>query len=50
MLSFGTAAMLYLVVEELLVEAHEVEHTPLAAGAFFAGFLAELIGATGFTH
>jgi hypothetical protein len=42
--------MLYLVVEERLVDAHEVEDTPLAAGAFFVGFLPVLIGATGFTH
>jgi ZIP family zinc transporter len=37
--SFGMAAILYLVTEELLVEAHEVEETPLLTGTFFAGFL-----------
>jgi len=37
--SFGMAAILYLVTEELLVEAHEVEETPLLTAAFFAGFL-----------
>lgn len=39
-LSFGAAALLYLVTEELLVEAHEVPETPLSTALFFAGFLA----------
>ena len=39
-LAFGVAALLYLVTEELLVEAHETRDTPLAAATFFAGFLA----------
>jgi ZIP family zinc transporter len=39
-LSFGAAALLYLVVEELLTEAHEVQETPLITAAFFAGFVA----------
>jgi zinc transporter, ZIP family len=39
-LSFGIAALLYLVTEELLVEAHEVPETPLLTAMFFAGFLA----------
>jgi ZIP family zinc transporter len=38
-LSFGLAALLYLVTEELLVEAHEVPETPAITGCFFAGFL-----------
>lgn len=38
-LSFSMAAILYLVTEELLVEAHEVEETPLLTATFFAGFL-----------
>lgn len=38
-LSFGVAALLYLVTEELLIEAHEVRDTPLVAAMFFAGFL-----------
>lgn len=38
-LSFGLAALLFLVTEELLVEAHEVPETPLITSAFFAGFL-----------
>ena len=38
-LSFGLAALLYLVTEELLVEAHEEPETPLITSSFFAGFL-----------
>jgi len=38
-LSFSMAAILYLVTEELLVEAHEVEETPFLTATFFAGFL-----------
>ncbi len=38
-LSFGAAALLYLVTEELLVEAHQVPETPWATGAFFLGFV-----------
>lgn len=37
-LSFGLAALLFLVTEELLVEAHEVEETPLTTATFFPGF------------
>lgn len=37
-ISFGCAALLYLVTEELLVEAHETEHTVAAAAMFFAAF------------
>ncbi|GGJ77314.1 hypothetical protein [Deinococcus aquiradiocola] len=33
------AALLYLVTEELLTEAHEVKETPLITAAFFAGFV-----------
>lgn len=39
-LSFGVAALLYLVTEELLTEAHEVPETPWLTAMFFAGFLA----------
>ncbi len=42
-LAFGIAALLYLVTEELLVEAHEGPETPLTASTFFAGFLLYLI-------
>lgn len=35
----AAAALLYLVVEELLVEAHEETETPLLGAMFFAGFL-----------
>jgi len=42
-LSFGAAALLYLVTEELLREAHEQRETPLATMMFFIGFLAFLV-------
>lgn len=42
-LAFGTATLLYLVTEELLVSAHEVEETPLVTVSFFVGFLVVLI-------
>ena len=38
LLSFA-AALLYLVTEELLTEAHEVPETPLTTAMFFVGFL-----------
>ncbi len=38
-LAFGVAALLYLVTEELLVEAHEIPETPLITSIFFVGFL-----------
>jgi ZIP family zinc transporter len=39
-LAFGAAALLYLVVEELLVEAHEEKESVLLGAMFFLGFLA----------
>jgi ZIP family zinc transporter len=40
MLAFGVAALLYLVTEELLVEAHEEKvETPVQTGMFFLGFI-----------
>lgn len=42
-LSFGSAALLYLVTEELLVEAHEEPETPLLTAMFFVGFVALLV-------
>ena len=42
-LGFGSAALLYLVTEELLVEAQEVPETPLATASFFVGFLVLLV-------
>lgn len=39
-LSFAAAALLWLVVEELLVEAHERTETPLLTTMFFVGFIA----------
>jgi zinc transporter, ZIP family len=44
-LSFGAAALLYLVTEELLVETHLPEETLLSTAMFFLGFLAILSGA-----
>lgn len=38
-LAFGAAALLYLVTEELLTEAHETHDTPPLTAAFFAGFI-----------
>ncbi len=38
-LAFGIAALLYLVTEELLVEAHESPDEPIEVIGFFAGFL-----------
>lgn len=37
-LSFGLIALLYLVTEELLVEAHEKPDSPLISAMFFVGF------------
>jgi ZIP family zinc transporter len=42
-LAFGISALLYLVTEELLVEAHETPETTVATAMFFAGFLLFLI-------
>jgi ZIP family zinc transporter len=41
--SFGLVALLYLVTEELLVEAHETPDRPWVTAMFFAGFLALLV-------
>ncbi len=42
-LSFGLSALLFLVTEELLIEAHEIEETTWHTSAFFAGFLLFMI-------
>jgi zinc transporter, ZIP family len=42
-LGFGVAALLYLVTEELLAEAHGEPDTPLVTATFFAGFLLPLV-------
>ena len=39
LLAFGVAALLYLVTEELLVEAHEAPDTPIQTAMFFLGFI-----------
>ena len=41
--AFSLIALLYLVVEELLVEAHAEPEGPLVAALFFAGFLLVLV-------
>lgn len=41
--AFALIALLYLVTEELLVEAHEVPDTPWITAMFFAGFLILLL-------
>lgn len=38
-LAFAAATLLFLVTEELLVEAHEISETPLSTAMFFVGFL-----------
>jgi ZIP family zinc transporter len=38
-LAFGSAALLYLVTEELLVKAQKVPETPTSTTLFFVGFL-----------
>lgn len=42
-LAFGLVALLYLVTEELLVEAHEQPDSPLITAMFFVGFLTLLL-------
>ena len=42
-IAFGLAALLYLVTEELLVEAHEVKETRATTAMFFVGFLALIV-------
>ena len=42
-LAFGLIALLYLVTEELLVEAHEVPDRPWITAMFFLGFLLLLL-------
>lgn len=42
-LPFGIAALLFLVTEELLVDAHEATETPMLTTTFFAGFLSFLL-------
>lgn len=42
-LAFGIAALLYLVTEELLIEAHETPDEPVETTSFFLGFLAILL-------
>ena len=43
LLSFGCAALLFLVTEELLIEAHESADTAVTTAMFFVGFLVFLL-------
>lgn len=43
MLSFGLMSLMFLVTEELLVEAHEVEERDWVTAMFFVGFLGLLL-------
>lgn len=43
LLAFGLAALLFLVTEELLVEAHEVRENTITTAMFFVGFLVLLM-------
>lgn len=42
-IAFATVALLYLVTEELLIEAHEAPETSISTSLFFVGFLALLL-------
>ncbi|MCF6775928.1 hypothetical protein L3V83_04985 [Thiotrichales bacterium 19X7-9] len=42
-IAFGVTALLYLVVEELLVKAHKLHDTKFATSMFFIGFLIVLL-------
>lgn len=42
-ISFGSAALLFVVTEQLLVEAHEQRRATLLSGGFFIGFLLLLV-------
>jgi len=42
-LGFGVAALLYLVTEDLLLEAHATSDTPTITATFFVGFLIPLV-------
>lgn len=42
-LAFASVSLLYLVTEELLVEAHETRETPITVSLFFVGLLAFVI-------
>jgi zinc transporter, ZIP family len=42
-LAFGSAALLFLVTEQLLTEAHEMPESPLLTATFFLGFILLLL-------
>lgn len=43
LLAMGLVSLLYLVTEELLVEAHEVKDSPFITAMFFVGFLGLIV-------
>jgi ZIP family zinc transporter len=42
-LGFGVSSLLYLVTEDLLLEAHDTADTPLITATFFVGFLIPIV-------
>lgn len=44
LLAVGAAALAYLIIEELLLTAHEQREDPLIAAVFFVGFLPFFLG------
>jgi zinc transporter, ZIP family len=42
-LGIGVSSLLYLVTEDLLLEAHDTEDTPLVTATFFVGFLIPIL-------
>lgn len=42
-IGFGVAALIYLVIEELILEAHETDDTAFTTALFFIGFLIPLL-------
>jgi ZIP family zinc transporter len=43
LLAFGSAALLFVVLEELIVQAYKARHAPMLAASLFAGFLLILV-------
>ncbi len=43
LLAFGSAALLFVVLEELIVQAHKARQAPVLAASLFAGFLLILV-------
>lgn len=49
-IAFGVAALLYLVTEELLEQAHHTQNTPIITSTFFLGFLIIMLLGGQLTH